>query len=250
MVDNKLKPGTEEVTTERKVPLYKRLGRSFRHIFQSFRTGTGPQQRTTNDKFMEGQLGEFVQSCNETTLTETGLAEADHERENNQQQDWEKIGAKPKTSKITATVSTPYSGPQEDIPQEQARATRNFNIHLDKAGPLLNYNRDSEEERLRNPLTDEEAFIALESLLLLHPFLNTPSKVFEFLNLHTGYTPVQPRSYNNSKGSQASSEQPPAPPHRLIGNTLPPYQEKLVDVPTPDFTTYSQTSSSLLKLNA
>lgn len=307
MGTNKLEPVTEEDTTERKVPFFKRLGRSFRHTFTSFRTGTGPQQHTTNDKFMEGQLGEFVQSYKETTPPDTWLVGAVGGRESEDHQDWERLGAKPKALKVIATAPPPYPGPQEDLLQEQTGTTRDFNRHLDQAGLLLNYNRDSEEERLalirkaatllfnpdpsfptqngtrvsfysqywhtsivdipgdefvaelqhqleanhRNPLTDEEAHTALESLLILHPHLNTPAKVFEYLNLRTGYTPIQLRSYENSEGSQASPGQPPTPPHRTVEENSPfTHQEKLVDVPTPDFANHTQTSPGLLKLDA
>ena len=144
---NQQKLTIDEVTTERKVPFLKRLSRSFRHTFPSFRTGINPQQRTPNDTFMVGQLGEFVQSCKETTLADTGVVDAIYERGHENQQDWERLGAKQRTSKATATAPPPYAGSQEDLLQEKARKTRDFNTHLDKAGPLLNYNRDSEEKR-------------------------------------------------------------------------------------------------------
>ncbi|KAK4013271.1 hypothetical protein OUZ56_025505 [Daphnia magna] len=62
-------------------------------------------------------------------------------------------------------------------------------------------------------LSDEHTRVSLLSLLALYPPpLDTPARLFEFLNLRTGYTPVLPRSYDSS--DSAPSIDAPTPPLR------------------------------------
>ncbi|KAI9553636.1 hypothetical protein GHT06_021560 [Daphnia sinensis] len=81
-------------------------------------------------------------------------------------------------------------------------------------------------------MSDEHTRVSLLSLLALYPSLDTPAKLFEFLNLRTGYTPILPRSYDSSS-DPAPAIDAPTPPIRtdVLRNT----EERLVDVPTPDF---------------
>ncbi|KAK4006518.1 hypothetical protein OUZ56_011672 [Daphnia magna] len=80
-------------------------------------------------------------------------------------------------------------------------------------------------------LSDEHTRVSLLSLLALYPSLDTPARHFEFLNLRTGYTPVLPRSYDSS--DSAPSIDAPTPPLRT--DTVKSTEERLIDVPTPDF---------------
>ncbi|KAK4030500.1 hypothetical protein OUZ56_023743 [Daphnia magna] len=81
-------------------------------------------------------------------------------------------------------------------------------------------------------LSDEHTRVSLLSLLALSPSLDTPAKLFEFLNLRTGYTLVIPCSYDSS--DSAPSIDAPTPPLRT--DTVQSTKVRLIDVPTPDFT--------------
>ncbi|KAK4030856.1 hypothetical protein OUZ56_024243 [Daphnia magna] len=84
-------------------------------------------------------------------------------------------------------------------------------------------------------LSDEHTRVSLLSLLALYPSLDTPARLFEFLNLGTGYTPVLPRSYDSS--DSAPSIDAPTPPLRT--DTPAPRQE------TDKFTPPTSTSSPI-----
>ncbi|KZR98477.1 Uncharacterized protein APZ42_006092, partial [Daphnia magna] len=78
--------------------------------------------------------------------------------------------------------------------------------------------------------SDEHTRVSLLSLLALYSSLDTPARLFEFLNLRTGYTPVLPHSYDSS--DSAPSIDAPTPPLRT--DTRQSTEERLIDLPTPD----------------
>ncbi|KZS05510.1 Uncharacterized protein APZ42_031278 [Daphnia magna] len=57
------------------------------------------------------------------------------------------------------------------------------------------------------------------------------ARLFEFLNLRTGYMPVLPRSYDSSDSAQSID----APTPSLRTDTVQSNKELLIDVPSPDF---------------
>ncbi|KAK4007300.1 hypothetical protein OUZ56_012460 [Daphnia magna] len=80
-------------------------------------------------------------------------------------------------------------------------------------------------------LSDKHTRVSLLSFLALYASLDTPARLFKFLNLRTGCTPVLPRSYDSS--DSAPSIDAPTPPLRT--DTVQSTEERLIEVPRPDF---------------
>ncbi|KAI9550677.1 hypothetical protein GHT06_006306 [Daphnia sinensis] len=272
----------------KKIPLLKRWGRSFRQSFPSFRTGPGPNQAAANQKYIEDQLEEFVDSCRGDPGPGEGYFTPQEIREHANAEEWAHLGARPKnthpqpTAPVINFETTDNTARREiqfaqqknvlqnhaqslfkeysDTEEERRELLRQASTLLHEADPSLtpsNQKRisfhsqywharihDIPEEELifelqhhleangRVRMSDEHTRVSLLSLLALYPSLDTPAKLFEFLNLRTGYTPILPRSYDSSS-DPAPAIDAPTPPIRtdVLRNT----EERLVDVPTPDF---------------
>ncbi|KAK4009662.1 hypothetical protein OUZ56_018808 [Daphnia magna] len=199
----------DESSAGKKIPLLKRWGRSFRQSFPSFRTGPGPNQAAANQKYIDEQLEKFVDSYSDTEeerrellrQASTILHEAD-------------LSLTPSNQKRNSFHSQYWHSRIHDIPEDEL--IFELQHHLEANG--------------RFRLSDEHTRVSLLSLLALYPSLDTPARLFEFLNLRTGYTPVLPLSYDSSD-SAPSIDAPTSP---LRTDTRQSNEERLIDLLTPD----------------
>ncbi|KAK4013270.1 hypothetical protein OUZ56_025504 [Daphnia magna] len=220
----------DESRAGKKIPLLKRWGRSFRQSFPSFRTGPGPNKAAANQKYIDEQLEKFVDSCKGSQRSEEGYFTP---QETKGKHNW------PSKRTFSETTHSPYlktvtqrrreescyarqalSYTKQTRPSHLVSKRTSFHskywhsrIHDISEDELIFELQHNLEANGRFRLSDEHTRVSLLSLLALYPPpLDTPARLFEFLNLRTGYTPVLPRSYDSS--DSAPSIDAPTPPLR------------------------------------
>ncbi|KAK4003639.1 hypothetical protein OUZ56_005395 [Daphnia magna] len=222
----------DESSAGKKISLLKRWGRSFRQSFPSFRTGPGPNQAAANQKYIDEQLEKFVDSHRR----ETQLAQQTNVLRNHAQSLFKDNDTEEERRELLRQASTLLHEADPSLtPSNQKRTSfhsQYWHSHINDIpeDELIFELQHHLEANDRFRLSDEHTRVSLLFLLALYPSLDTPARLFEFLNLRTGYTPVLPRSYDSS--DSAPSIDAPTPPLRT--DTRKSTEEWLIDLPTPD----------------